>query len=140
MEKREKPAWLNNIKHPKKRAFLQAFAYAAWTVEQAARAAGVERWMHYHWLHTDEDYRAAFEKAQELRAERLEDLAFQRAAREEQPSDTLTIFLLKGAKPHKYKERVAQEVTGAGGGPLQIVVGELNPEVYGGNGGSGGES
>lgn len=121
MEKREKTAWLDKVRHPKKRAFLMAFAYEAWTVDQAAKAADVHRTRHYDWLLKDEDYRAAFEKAQELRAERLEDLAFQRAAREEQPSDTLTIFLLKGAKPHKYRERISQEISGAGGGPLEVV-------------------
>lgn len=35
-------------------------------------------------------------------------------------SDTLLIFLLKGAKPQKFRENVRQEVTGADGGPLQV--------------------
>ena len=34
-------------------------------------------------------------------------------------SDTLLIFLLKGARPEKYRER--WEVSGAGGGPVEIV-------------------
>jgi transposase-like protein len=36
-------------------------------------------------------------------------------------SDTLLIFLLKAAKPDKYRER--REIVGAGGGPLLVVTG-----------------
>lgn len=35
-------------------------------------------------------------------------------------SDTLLIFLLKGAKPDKFKERVASEISGAGGKPIEM--------------------
>lgn len=111
----------SNIKHAKKRAFLEAIAYKAWTLEQAAEIAGCDRNSHYHWLKKDEEYRRAFELALEMRADRLEDLAYKRAAEIDEPSDTLLIFLLKGAKPHKYKERVAQEITGKDGGELKVV-------------------
>lgn len=44
-------------------------------------------------------------------------------------SDTLLIFLLKGAKPEKYKDR--GELSGPGGGPIPFkeIVAELKPEV-----------
>ena len=35
-------------------------------------------------------------------------------------SDTLTIFLLKGFKPDKYKDRVANELSGPNGGAIEI--------------------
>ena len=35
-------------------------------------------------------------------------------------SDTLAIFLLKGGKPDKYRERTSTELTGAGGGPVEL--------------------
>lgn len=35
-------------------------------------------------------------------------------------SDTLAIFLLKGAMPEKYRENTRMELTGANGGPVQI--------------------
>lgn len=43
-------------------------------------------------------------------------------------SDTLLIFLLKGAKPEKYKDR--GEVSGPGGGPIPFkeIIAELKPE------------
>jgi hypothetical protein len=33
-------------------------------------------------------------------------------------SDTLLIFLLKGARPQKYRDNVRQEVSGPNGAPL----------------------
>mgnify|MGYP000622147894 CR=1 FL=1 len=43
-------------------------------------------------------------------------------------SDTLLIFLLKGAKPEKYKDR--GEISGPGGGPIPFkeIIAELKPE------------
>jgi len=35
-------------------------------------------------------------------------------------SDTLMAMLLKGAKPEKYREKANLELTGAGGGPLEL--------------------
>ncbi len=35
-------------------------------------------------------------------------------------SDTLMIFLLKGARPDKFKERTATELSGAGGKPIEM--------------------
>jgi len=35
-------------------------------------------------------------------------------------SDTLMTLLLKGAKPEKYREKANLELTGAGGGPLEL--------------------
>jgi hypothetical protein len=40
-------------------------------------------------------------------------------------SDTLLIFLLKGARPQKYRDNVRQEVTGSNGTPLvptQVII------------------
>lgn len=35
-------------------------------------------------------------------------------------SDTLLIFLLKARRPHKFRDNVKHEVTGQGGGPVQV--------------------
>lgn len=35
-------------------------------------------------------------------------------------SDTLMIFLLKGARPDKFKERTSTELSGAGGKPIEM--------------------
>ena len=57
----------------------------------------------------DDEFRQAWEEAREAGADKLEDVALDRAF---QGSDRLLEFLLKGAKPEKYKDRVAQETTG----------------------------
>lgn len=89
-------------------------------VTQAARAAKVGRATHYEWLAEDPEYASAAAGAMEEAADLLEAEAQRRAvtgvlepvfhqgkkvATVRKYSDTLLIFLLKGAKPEKYKER-----------------------------------
>lgn len=124
----------DGIKHRKKRAFLRAFCISG-TVTHAALSAKIERTMHYHWLKTDAAYADAFAHAEGMAADSLEAEAVSRARDGWQEpvyqqgrligtvlkkSDTLLIFLLKGARPEKFRER--HEVTGPNGGALQIQV------------------
>jgi hypothetical protein len=81
--------------------------------------AGIDRGTHYDWLKADPGYKAAFEAVQDQAAQSLEDEAVRRAYEGvERPvtvagkrelvreySDTLLIFLLKGLRPAKYRER-----------------------------------
>ena len=138
------------ITRPKKRAFLAAYAEVG-NVSQAAKIAGIDRQTHYDWKRNDPDYAEAFGHAEEMAADRLEQEARRRAVKGvEEPifyqgkkvgtvqkySDTLLIFLLKGARPEKYAERYDQRISGPGGGPLQIVLSDLDPEVFGGGEGT----
>lgn len=90
-------------------------------ITRACEEVGVARQTHYQWYRTDPDYAALVEAAIELGVERLEDEARRRAVEGwEEPvfhqgvmvdtvrkySDTLLIFLLKGAKPKKYRDRI----------------------------------
>ena len=115
----------NHIQHPKKRAFLAAYAHLG-LVTRAARAAKIERTSHFLWKRDDPEYAAAFDVAQEIAAEALEDAAVTRArdgldrpvfhkgkicGYVREYSDTLLIFTLKGLKPEKYKERSVSDVT-----------------------------
>lgn len=121
------------IQHPKKRVFLQAYSRYG-NVTKAAEIAGVDRATHYEWIHSDEQYAEAFQQAQEAAADYLEQEAWRRAtegveqdvfykdkkiATKKEYSDTLLIFLLKGIRPEKYKERNATELTGPDGGPIK---------------------
>jgi len=109
----------------KQAAFLAAFAELG-NVTGAAEAAGVHRQRHWEWL-KDPGYADRFADAQEQAVERLETEARRRAiVGVEEPvyqggklvggvrkySDTLLIFLLKGARPERYRERfdVRQQV------------------------------
>lgn len=91
----------------------------------------------YNWREEDPEFAAAWDKAKAIGLDALEDEATRRAFEgTEKPvfhlgsecgtireySDTLTIFLLKGGKPEKYRERVSQELTGKDGGPVKTRV------------------
>lgn len=108
----------NKIRHQKKRAFLAAYAECG-TVTHAAEYAGISRDTHYEWL-KDDAYRQAFEEAYEEAIEHLEVEARRRAASGvDEPvfylgqqvgavrkySDNLLMFLLKAARPERYKDR-----------------------------------
>ena len=132
----------DGIRQPKRRAFLGAFAQTG-NVTRAAEMAGVDRSMHYLWL-SDALYAAAFERAKDEAADHLETEARRRAVEglrrlkfnrngeplkdpetgqpyvEHEYSDTLLIFLLKGARPETYKDRA--ELTGKDGKPLEVAV------------------
>ena len=93
---------------PKKDRFLRALV-ATGTVTTAAEAAGVHRRTAYKWREADEEFAALWDEALEDAADKLEAEAIRRAYK---GSDTLLIFLLKGLKPERYKERASYEHTG----------------------------
>jgi hypothetical protein len=97
-------AGFDSIVHPQKRALLHAYSETR-RLKLSYEAAGVSRQLHYYWLKTDPAYQAAFADARDQAADVLEDEAVKRAmGTTEGASDTLLIFLLKGAKPDVYKE------------------------------------
>lgn len=110
-----------------KRAFLAAYAHTGRLV-RAAKAAQCNWRMHYYWLKVDPHYAEKFAEAKQMAGDFLEDEAIRRAtegvtrtiffkdtpiAEETDYSDTLLIFLLKGAKPEQYKDRFQVEHKGA---------------------------
>ncbi len=121
--------------------FLEAYAKLG-NITAAAYEAAVGRRTHYDWLEADAGYAARFGQAEEAATDALEAEARRRATAgslrykfdkagnplrhpvtgepyyELEFSDTLLIFLLKGARPEKHKER--QEITGKDDGPAQL--------------------
>jgi hypothetical protein len=93
------------ISHPKKRAVLAAYAQTGILTKSCA-SANTDHKLHYYWLRTDPAYVQAFTAAQAMVGDMLEGEAIRRATLETHASDTLLIFLLKGAKPEKYRENV----------------------------------
>jgi hypothetical protein len=106
--------------HLKKEAFLAAFAEMG-VVRYAADKANVARRTVYDWLERDAEFRARFAEAEQQALDMLEVEAVRRArVGVDEPvyqggrqvgsvrkySDTLLIFLLKGGRPSKYRERV----------------------------------
>lgn len=114
----------------KQDTFLKQYQ-AAGEVGTAAKAAGIHRDTHYHWLKTSRAYAAKFRDAQLIRVELLETELRRRAfVGWDEPvfykgqicghvrkfSDVALIFALKGEKPEKYRERV--EHTGKDGADI----------------------
>jgi hypothetical protein len=106
-------------RHVKKGAMLAALAETG-NVSKACAAAEVGRATHYEWLRDDPQYAKDAADAMEHAADLLEEEARRRAhdgvdepvfyqgevcGTVRKYSDTLLIFLLKGAKPDKFRER-----------------------------------
>lgn len=123
----------DKIHHAKKRAFLAAYATCG-HLSQAAQLAGCSRHSHYHWL-ADPAYAEAWDAAQRMAADVLEDEATRRALGWEETrysadgtaytvhkySDVLLIVRLKALYPDKYRERYDLEHSGKpGGAPLLV--------------------
>lgn len=128
----------------KQNRFLEAYKRIG-TITHACKAAGIDSKLHYQWLSTSylEDgitYAQRFAAAHEQAIEALELEARRRAVEGvEEPvgwykgvpggyvkrySDVLLIFLLKGARPEKYRERF--EHSGPNGGPIQTQHATIN--------------
>ena len=119
---------MNTIRTPKKeQEFLDALADTC-NVRHACSVADIARSSAYLWRQEDAEFAKRWDKAVEIGAEALEDEAVRRAREGwEEPiyyhgtacgtvrkySDTLLIFLLKGAKPEKYRENAKIEVAGS---------------------------
>ena len=118
---------------PKKRAAFLAELAQRGNVSDAAAASGLPRRTVYEWRADDAAFAADWDTALDEAADTMEREAWRRAVegtekpvfgslgqgqgsgeigRVQEYSDTLLIFLLKGAKPEKYRERQQVEHTG----------------------------
>ena len=129
-KKRKTPC--DSIRTAKVRAAFLAGLEDGMTIAAASKAAGAGRRTMYDWREADTDFAAAWDDAYETGTDVLEDEAKRRAADGvEEPvfyqgekvatvrkySDTLLIFMLKGRRPEKFKDR--HEHTGKDGGPIE---------------------
>src|SRR5258708_33070223 len=90
------------IPHIKKRAFLAVFSRCG-SRSTAAKRAKVDRRTHYNRLRDDPWYKQAFRQAIQEAGDALEDKLNDLA--HEEGNVTAAIFLLKGLRPEKYKDR-----------------------------------
>jgi hypothetical protein len=116
--------------------FLSEYALTG-NLSHSARKAGIDRQTHYNWLQADGAYAAAFSDAEQAARDALEGEARRRAVDGtlkpvfwqgtqcgaiREFSDTLLIFLMKGAWPDKYRERWKGEISGPGDSPLTFTI------------------
>jgi hypothetical protein len=117
----------------KKAAFLRALAQRG-ILTDAEEATGIFRMQHHRWMQQDPEYAAAVEQAQQQAYDSLEREAWRRATEgTEEPvyqggklvgtkkvrSDVLLIFLMKGARPLKYRDNSPITNINASG-PVQV--------------------
>ncbi len=113
----------------KRELFLEELSCSG-NITKACEKSGLERAFAYRLKEKDDVFGERWDRAKELGVEALEDEARRRAMDgvvrstkhgiHREFSDTLTIFLLKAAKPEIYSERIRNEITGAGGAPLNL--------------------
>ena len=113
-------------------AFLEAYKECA-TITHAVRIAKIVRQSHYNWLAKDKEYQTAFAEAEVAATDALIAEARRRATQGvsepvyykgevvgaiQKYSDSLLMFLIKGALPEVYRERY--EFSG-GPKPIQFI-------------------
>jgi hypothetical protein len=114
--------------------FLEAYAGSG-SVTAAAKAAGIDKNMHYRRLETDAEYRKTFEGLADQAGQHLEDILMDRACNgvkrqlhwrgkpmktknghlvyEVEYDNQLGVTLLKRLRPKLYREHIVQEHTGS---------------------------
>lgn len=112
----------------RKAAFCAALIASGGNVSRACEAVDIARQTAYEWREEDTEFAKSWDRAKEIGLDTLEDEAVRRAYEGvDEPivhlgvvtdtvkkySDTLMIFLLKGGKPEKYRERVDQRNSGS---------------------------
>lgn len=78
-------------------------------VTRACRVLGLTRRLVYNHRRDDEEFATAWDEALEQGVENLEAIALERAA---DKSDILLMFMLKGVRPDKYRERYDHTTNG----------------------------
>ena len=104
------PEWPEGLTASQER-FLTAYALGG-SISAAARACEISRANPYRWRESSEIFEQALAIAKEYGVQHLEDWALARAMDTMNPSDRLTEFLLKAARPEVYRERVDHRLTG----------------------------
>src|SRR5438046_2635871 len=89
----------------KRRKFLEHVADGL-SIVKAAAAANVSRQTVYNWRRDDPEFARDWDDAYEAGTDLLEDKAQDRAL---DGSDLMTIFLLKGRRPQRYRDNVKHE-------------------------------
>jgi len=116
-------------------ALLEAVVLNGGNVTAACKECSIGRTTVFDWSQADPEFKKHLAAAVDRGIDVLEDECRRRAfAGTDEPvfhkgevcgyirkySDLLAIFMLKGARPEKYRERFNQEISGPGGGPIRV--------------------
>lgn len=134
MARGRKPLTKSTTKNAWRAKFLKELADCG-CVLYAARKAGIDKVTAYNHRNKDAAFAAAWDEAIEASRDVMEREARRRAidgvlkpvfqgglhvGDVQEYSDTLLIFLMKGAHPEKYRERASFEHSGPNGKPIQF--------------------
>lgn len=108
-----------------KKKFIEGYIVTG-TVTHGAEYAGINARTVYRWLEKCPAFVEEFNAAKDAVGDGLEKEAIRRA---KAGSDVLLIFLLKGNRPEKYREKTQHELIGAGGEPIRHVVEVVDQET-----------
>lgn len=100
---------MRTIRTPKNRRAFLAVLRRGYSIAKACRAAGIGRTAVYAWRDDDDEFSKDWDAAVEAGTDALEDALHDRAVERD---TTAAIFLLKGRRPEKYRERVDNRVSG----------------------------
>ncbi len=120
--------------HANKKKLLELYRTASVSLKEAAqRACGVDQSTIWRWRQADPEFDAEVNKAismvDEIRYVAVEDATFNQIVRGE-AAPAVVIFWLKNRAPHRWRDRVHQELTGPAGAPL-IPLEVIRSIVYG---------
>jgi hypothetical protein len=87
------------------------------SIGAACKCAGIGRSTYYDWRAGDPDFARRADDAIEDGTDAIEDNALAQAKKGAQ---TLMVLILKSRRPEKYRDRFEAQVSGPGGGPIQI--------------------
>lgn len=110
------------LRTPKKDEKLLRKLELGYSVSAACKAEGISRSTYYKRRDEDATFREATDDAIETGTDLLEDIARKRAIDPQNGSDTLVIFLLKGRRPEKYRERSSVDHSGSIDLPLAVTM------------------
>lgn len=92
------------------------------TTTEAARAAGVNRRTILNWRHADPEFDLAVRDAMSSVDDSVEAVTYRNAIDPDPAHNVLRMFWLKSRRPEVYRDAVRQEMSGANGDPLKIVI------------------
>jgi hypothetical protein len=113
---------MRTIRTPEKGERLFAKLAKGYSVTAACQAERIGRTAYYKWRKDDPDFAVRADEAIEAGTDLLEDVARKRATAATNGSDTLLMFLLKGRRPDKYRDRQETRHVGFDGGAIPVTL------------------
>jgi hypothetical protein len=111
---------MTQMSDDKKDRLLAAFSEGMTTAEAAARVGVCSRTVE-RWAAADPDFASAVADAKDRADDSVEAVTYRNCIDPDPAHNILRMFWLKSRRPAVYGDRLRQEITGAGGGPVEFM-------------------